>query len=214
MNNEQNKPYPFAALLIFWLFGSYDEEIIKKYLKSLPAEKIDEIIEMVKETPVEDKYKETTINELLKCKNNSCDMITEDYCSFDLSKLLKEKGFDVELQCDSYYEETQKQIDIPWQTEIDGLYPHCTHALAMKWLREKHNIDIGIEANVGMLGVKVYTPFVSTYKSVTDNPNKLRQYKRGLHYKDDKGVVPALQHFPKYKEAVEAALKHCLTKVI
>ena len=74
----------------------------------------------------------------------------------------------------------------------------------MKWLRVKHNIDIEIDADVGMLGVKVYTPFISTYKSVTDNTNKLRQYKRGLHYKDDKGVVPALQHFPTYKEAVEA----------
>lgn len=30
MNNEQNKPFPFAALLISWLFGGYDEEIIKK----------------------------------------------------------------------------------------------------------------------------------------------------------------------------------------
>lgn len=69
MTNEQNKLFPFAALLISWLFGGYDEEIIKNYLKSLPAEKIDEIIEMVKETPVEDKYKEATINELLKCKN-------------------------------------------------------------------------------------------------------------------------------------------------
>lgn len=71
MNNEQNKPFPFAALLISWLFGGYNEEIIKNYLKSLPAEKIDEIIEMVKETPAEDKYKEATINELLKCKNKS-----------------------------------------------------------------------------------------------------------------------------------------------
>ena len=71
MDNEQNKPFPFAALLISWLFGSYSEEIIKNYLKSLPAEKIDEIIEMVKETPAEDKYKEATINELLKCKNKS-----------------------------------------------------------------------------------------------------------------------------------------------
>lgn len=71
MSNEQNKPFPFAALLISWLFGGYDEEIIKNYLKSLPAGKIDEIIEMVKETSVEDKYKEATINELLKYRNDS-----------------------------------------------------------------------------------------------------------------------------------------------
>jgi hypothetical protein len=69
MSVAQNKPFPFAGLLTSWLFGGYDEEIIKKHLKSLPVGKIDEIIEMVKETPVEDKYKDATINELLKCKN-------------------------------------------------------------------------------------------------------------------------------------------------
>lgn len=74
MSNEQNKPFPFAELLLFWLFGfsflsSNNEELIRNYLKSLSAEKINEIIEMVKESSVEDKYKEIAINELLKCKN-------------------------------------------------------------------------------------------------------------------------------------------------
>lgn len=39
MNNEQNKPFPFAELLISWLFGGYDEEIIKNYLKSYLLER-------------------------------------------------------------------------------------------------------------------------------------------------------------------------------
>lgn len=74
MTNKQNKPLPFAELLLFWLLGfsslsNNNEELIKNYLKSLSAEKIDEIIEMIKETSIEDKYKEVTINELLKCKN-------------------------------------------------------------------------------------------------------------------------------------------------
>ena len=74
MSNEQNKPFPFAELLLSWLLAfsslsSNNEELIRNYLKSLSAEKIDEIIEMVKESSVEDKYKEIAINELLECKN-------------------------------------------------------------------------------------------------------------------------------------------------
>lgn len=75
MSNEQNKPFPFAELLLFWLLGfsslsSNNEELIRNYLKSLSAEKIDEIIEMVKETPVEEKYKEATINKINEIRNN------------------------------------------------------------------------------------------------------------------------------------------------
>lgn len=118
-------------------------------------------------------------------------MITEDYCSFELSKLLKEKGFDVELQCDSYYEETQKQINIPWQTEIDGLYPHCTHALAMKWLRCK---EIYIEIDIlGKTNIKYGFTIL-----------KLNE---GEIYSDDKVYTT-------YEEAVEAALKYVLEKLI
>lgn len=148
-------------------------------------------------------------------------MITEDYCSFELSRLLKEKGLDTEFVFFYRTDEEGKYIHhantlqpISYKIADDEVVAAITHQLAMKWLRMKHNIDIEIDADVGMLGVKVYTPFISTYKSVTDNTNKLRQYKRGLHYKDDKGVVPALQHFSTHEEAVEAALKYCLTKVI
>ena len=140
----------------------------------------------------------------------------EDYCSFEISKLLKEKGFDG--LCYTYYPRGVKdKYNISMLADNHNKHSETsrpTLQMAMKWLRKKHNIDIEIDANVGMLGIKVYTPFISTYKSVTDNTNKLRQYKRGLHYKDDKGVVPALQHFSTHEEAVEAALKYCLTELI
>ena len=56
--------------------------------------------------------------------------IKEDYCSFEVVKLLREKGFKKEEWC-----------------EDDWAYP--THAFAMKWLREIHriHIDIIIEGN-------------------------------------------------------------------
>jgi len=86
--------------------------------------------------------------------------------------------------------------------------------MAIKWLREVHNIDIEVDADVGMLGVKVYTPFISRYKSSTEHPSKLRQYKNGLYFEDDRGVIPGIRHFEIYEEAVEAALKYSLENLI
>lgn len=53
-------------------------------------------------------------------------MVNEDYVSFETAKLLKEKGFDEE--CQQYYG--------------DYRYPCPTLQMAIKWLREVHNIDI------------------------------------------------------------------------
>lgn len=52
-------------------------------------------------------------------------MITEDYCSYEIAKLLKEKGFDYQgFDYIDFEGEVIKQ-DRP------------THQMAMKWLREK-----------------------------------------------------------------------------
>lgn len=146
--------------------------------------------------------------------------IKERYCSFEVSKLLQDKGFDESVL--GYYNILDGKINPPvWDvntyrsSEAQHLYIKApTHQMAMAWLREVHNIDIDIDAEVGMLGIKVYLPIISTYKSVTYNPGKLRQYKRGLYYKDDKGVIPCLQDYDSYEEAVEAALLYCLTNLI
>ena len=77
-------------------------------------------------------------------------MVSEDYCSFELSKLLKEKGFDGE--CVGCYWNSKKTFDVNYEplSYSDGdlrdeviLAP--THQMAMKWLREVHNIIIVIE---------------------------------------------------------------------
>jgi hypothetical protein len=54
-------------------------------------------------------------------------MITEDYCSFEVAKLLKEKGFN---------------NDYP---KGDCTQYACTLQMAMKWLREEKDIVIIIE---------------------------------------------------------------------
>ena len=63
-------------------------------------------------------------------------MITEDYVSFEIAKLLKEKGFDEE--CQEYYG--------------DYKYPCPTLQMAMKWLREVHKLFIKIGVSIDFFG--------------------------------------------------------------
>lgn len=73
-------------------------------------------------------------------------MITEDYCSFEVAKLLKEKGFNesyytcyVEKEISHYdYSSTNYEL-------IDGVISYPTIQIAMRWLREEKNIFIVIE---------------------------------------------------------------------
>lgn len=62
-------------------------------------------------------------------------MIAEDYCSYEVAKLLEEKGFDE--PCTGLNKLCLK----------DGEKPvlKVTHQKAMKWLREKYNIYINIQ---------------------------------------------------------------------
>lgn len=75
--------------------------------------------------------------------NNS---ITEDYCSYEVSKLLKLKGFGKDNPSTEYiimYDEdgnlTEKQEE---DYDIDGYYLRPAHSVAIKWFRENFGIDI------------------------------------------------------------------------
>ena len=60
-------------------------------------------------------------------------MITEDYCSYEVSKLLDEKGFEFPTYSERIYEPQ------------NGYYQTCTHQMALKFLREKYGIIITID---------------------------------------------------------------------
>ena len=117
-------------------------------------------------------------------------MITEDYCSFGLSKLLKEKGFD-EPCCgiwhvnNKLFELHYEPLDYSELREERLLAP--THQMAMKWLREKHNLHIEV----------IYNPYYEEYK--------------GCMYKTI-GEYNYTEFYSTYEEAVEAALKYVLEK--
>lgn len=74
-------------------------------------------------------------------------MITEDYVSFETAKLLKEKGFDEATI--GYYPIVGKAKEIfhkgaayRWNYFSDRGIAAPTLAMAMKWLREVHNLVI------------------------------------------------------------------------
>jgi hypothetical protein len=125
-------------------------------------------------------------------------MIKEAYCSFEVAKLLKEKGFD--CPCLRVYDKNgiicirYSGFDIPHNYTNIPLYLCPTHQMAMKWLREEKRISIIIEFDLTKRG---YCPYV--YQ---------------LDYDMDWIVKWRINTPMKYEEAIEAALKYSLENLI
>lgn len=127
-------------------------------------------------------------------------MITEDYVSFEVAKLLKEKGFDEE--CSSWYSTKDSQYyDIDsYEADLDGITKLCpapTQQMAMKWLREVHRIDI-----------EVRTHYLNYLK-----PNDIRYY-GGKILKGNEDIIHTVYSKDTYEEVCEAAIKYCLENLI
>lgn len=125
-------------------------------------------------------------------------MITEDYCSYEVAKLLKEKGFDYNgFDYIDFEGEVIKQ-DRP------------TLQMAMKWLREVHNLLISVDASPIYGKVKdekgrntcglLYWHYMASGEWMNDKYNP-----------QQKAFVVSAKS---YKEAVETALKYTLEKMI
>ena len=109
--------------------------------------------------------------------------ITEDYCSQEVYRLLREKGFDGEIHTIFDKEEyTQASITL-W--------------IAMKWLREVHNIFIVIEPHI--------------YDYINE---KNSSYVISLWQGDNFYENITSKDYPTYEEACEAAIKYCLENLI
>lgn len=73
-------------------------------------------------------------------------MIEEQYVSLDTAKLLKEAGFDV--PCTSQYTENEFAWENLRKTDFNKngyVFSRPTQALAARWLRESHNIDVMVD---------------------------------------------------------------------
>ena len=123
-------------------------------------------------------------------------MITEDYCSYEVAKLLKEKGFDEPIW--TRYEDDNEVIfgdKYDWNNSPMGQISAPTLQMAMKWLREK-----GIECVV----IPIWNTIGKQYRSyVLSN--------LGDKYKDN---YDSYSDNISYEQAVEAALKYCLENLI
>ena len=128
-------------------------------------------------------------------------MIKEAYVSFEVAKLLKEKGFDE--PCRTYYQDKEFVDDVctqyyQWNSKSPFGQISCpTLQMAMAWLREVHDIFIVIE------------PYTYNY---VDEKNS--SYVASLWQGDNYYENPLSKDFPSYEETVEAAIKYCLENLL
>ena len=114
-------------------------------------------------------------------------MITEDYVSFEIALLLKEKGFN-EITLDSY--RANGQLRGEYKT---CNYPCPTLQMAMKWLRKIYHIHIRLINS-------------------TDESYKFKIYPIEGKYKGS--CITNNCYYDVYEQACEVALKYCLKNLI
>lgn len=137
-------------------------------------------------------------------------MVTEDYVSFETAKLLKEKGFNEycthvyniktgrNLEADFY---TSKHVYNSWLDKNEPrLIVAPTLQMAIKWLREVHNINpvpyalsLGWAFDIFDLSNRDITGCKKLYSM--DFPSKSEVYNT-------------------YEQACEAAIKYCIENLI
>ena len=128
-------------------------------------------------------------------------MITEDYVSFEVAKLLKEKGFDENTNCqypvNGIHSGEVGEYNITDRSRNPENYiPAPTLQMVMKWLREKSWIIcvIPISFHCGLVVAEW------GYNIWTDDNLEI-----------DEATTP---RFSTYEEACESAIKYCLKNLI
>ena len=133
--------------------------------------------------------------------------ITEDYVSFEIAKILKEKGFDITL-CNTCYKYNGKFCNNrKSMSGVDNMicYPAPTLQMARKWLREKHKLFIDITAAMEDYiedGVVKYKDPYYTWEVFS------LEIGETLYF----GGTPNVKE--SYEEACESAIKYCLENLI
>ena len=123
-------------------------------------------------------------------------MITEDYCSYEVAKLLKEKGFDEQTRL-AYTKSGKADFSSLTRYWNQGSLCACpTHQMAMKWLREVHGTFIAINNDDLDFNWQCY--------DLINRGSTL----------DPKILSDSYAGYKTYEEAVEAALKYSLENLI
>jgi len=119
-------------------------------------------------------------------------MLTEDHVSFEVAKLLKEKGFN-EYTATVYNQNGSFMPNGAIEDTYQTFYSAPTLQMAMKWLREVHNIFIEISV---------------------DEILKDEGYQWALYYNSTKEIRPYSGWGDSYEEACEAAIQYVLKNLI
>ena len=130
-------------------------------------------------------------------------MITEDYVSFEVAKLLKEKGF--RESCIATYLLSSKQLNIEeiyqdWTSSWSSVISAPTIQMACKWLRETYNKHCNIGYDIDLAW---YFQIFDTKETVEYDCTETKCYRT----ENNTG-------FKTYEEAVKAALKYALENLI
>ncbi len=136
--------------------------------------------------------------------------LTEDYCSFETSKLLKEKGFDE--PCFSYYKNDKSVHWFEYRMRnsqtLERYIMRPYYGLVMKWLREVHKIFISIGIGDDIDGVFGYMAEIYCLDGLSCPYGEYRYIPNvDADTISDKTATT-------YEEAVEAALKYVLENLI
>ena len=115
-------------------------------------------------------------------------MITEDYCSDEVAKLLKEKGFNEPVT------ELNRLLFKKGKKPVLKI----THQKAMKWLRKEHKLHI----QIWILEDKGY--WFNIEKILNAKYKHKSLYSTGIE-----GI-----YFESSEEACEAAIRYCLENLI
>ncbi len=153
-------------------------------------------------------------------------MIKEDYVSFEISKLLKEKGFDVE--CSGYYFSSNNDVvqfeeslaHWNWNNGYAFRYSAPTLQMAIKWFREAHNILIVIDYEWEC----DTTPYYFKIYRLGENGKPKRIAVKGVSYDKDNNATEHIVgyrdwerskgDYSTYEETSEEAIKYCLENLI
>lgn len=126
--------------------------------------------------------------------------MNEQYVSFEIAKLLKEKGFDwPTIEYYSLSGGIYRFVD--GIADICGIssYPRPTQQMACRWLREEHEIDI--------------IPIIRhSLKYAQESP--FRDYACRVYDCDGNIVLSATKWYSRYESAIEVALEYVLKNLI
>lgn len=120
-------------------------------------------------------------------------MITEDYVSFVVAKLLKEKGFEC-ATLHYYYDKDGDLLFSAWRVDVGkNEFVAPTLQMAMKWLREVYKLYCDIKIGDGDFVIDIIS---------------LKDGEFGCEVAEPESCV-----YPTYEEACEAGIKYCLNLI-